>query len=137
MKSIVWSPPRKYLKFANLLLTDEAAEWAEPNPDVITILTNPAPDQAAVARFKALLQDRFPAKSGELVTSTFESALEELHQRADETLAAYYKLVVTLMGRVNARDRPSSTAVGTPPLTLMGVGRIRDGDEGIRPWFTG
>ena len=112
-------PPKKYLKFANLLLTDEAAEWTESNPDVITILTNPASDQAAVDRFKALLQDRFPAKSGELVTSTFESELEELHQRAEETLAAYYKRVVTLMGRVNARDRPTSAAIDATPLTLM------------------
>ncbi len=89
-------PPKKYLRFANLLLTDEAAEWAESNPDVISTVTNPTPDQAAVDRFKALLQDRFPAKSGELITSTFESELEELRQREDETLAAYYKRVVTL-----------------------------------------
>ena len=112
-------PSKKYLKFANLLLTDEAVEWAESNSNVIIILFNSASDQGAVDRFKALLQDRFPAKSGELITSTFESELKELQQRADETLAAYYKKVVTLMSRFNARDRPSSTSVLAILLTLM------------------
>ena len=64
------------------------------------------------------MQDRFSAKTDELITLTFDFELNGLHQKENETLSAYYKRMITLMKRVNARDRPiSATAVTS--LTLI------------------
>jgi hypothetical protein len=103
-------PSARYLSTLDLLLTDEAADWAETNPDVINLLLDPAPTELTIAHFKSLFQERFPAKSLEISPVSFDVELNDLRQRPDESLLAYYKRVLCMMQRVGAKDRPTANA---------------------------
>lgn len=112
-------PARKFLSSIDLLLSDEAAEWAEIDPDAIKLLTNPDPTAQMVSTFKDLFQQRFPSKFAALPTKSLNQQLSELHQRADETIDAYYKRTCALMLRVGARDR-----LGEEKLSLLEVSTL-------------
>lgn len=53
-------PAQRLLTSKDLLLTDEAAKWAEINPDALRILASSEPTDANVTAFKNLFQERFP-----------------------------------------------------------------------------
>ena len=101
-------PSKKLLSTIELLLTNDAADWAEINYDVINILSNPEPDSNAVAYFKNLFQKRFPTKSSKVNQISFDSELQNLRQKRDEFLLTYYKRVLLMMQRVGAKNRPIS-----------------------------
>lgn len=109
-------PADKYLSFLNMLLTEDAAEWADSYPDAIRLLEDPNPTQETVDSFKALLCDRFPSRIVEVVPVPFDVELSELKQKEDESLASFYKRVLSLMQRVGARDRPIA---GSTALTIL------------------
>ena len=111
-------PPDTYLESLNMLLTDDAAEWAESHPDAIRLLAEPNPTAATVESFKTLFCERFPTKTVEVTPLSFDVELAELHQRTDESLSAYYKRVTGLMSRIGAKDRPPSTPSATPFTAL-------------------
>lgn len=102
-------PAQRLLTSVDLLLTDEAAKWAETNPDAVRILASPEPTETDVTTFKNLFQERFPAEVVETSVVSFNLELSELHQCHNETISSYYKRVCSLMLRVGARDRPSDT----------------------------
>ena len=110
-------PPDKYLSSVDMLLMDDAAEWAESYPEAIRLLKDPNPTQESVNTFKALLCDRFPAKVVEVVTVPIDVELSGLKQRTDESLASYYKRVTGLMQRAGARDRAAPP--GNLPLSPL------------------
>ena len=56
-------PPKVYLDSLDMLLTDDASQWAESHPDAIRLLAEDEPNQATVDSFKSLLCQRFPTKA--------------------------------------------------------------------------
>ena len=80
--------------------------WAESYPQAISILSSPNPTTESVKNFKNLLSERFPVKSSEVSTISFNTELSELKQH-DESLSVYYKRLLAMMQRVGARDRPT------------------------------
>ena len=110
-------PPDLYLESLNMLLTDDAADWAESHPEAVRMLSDPNPTADTVERFKSLFCDRFPSKIVELTPVSFDVELAELNQRSDEPLLTYYKRVTNIMQRVGAKDRSASPS--SAPLTIL------------------
>ena len=110
-------PADTYLESLNVLLTDDAADWAESHPDAIRLLSDPEPTQATVENFKALFCERFPTKAVEITPVPFDVELADLRQKPEEPLVAYYKRTTGLMQRVGLKDRQ----VATPLPTLTSV----------------
>ena len=73
-------PAQKFLSFVDLLLSDEAAEWAEIDQDAVKLLTDPDPTAQTVSTFKDLFQQRFPSKFAALPTKSLNQQLSKLHQ---------------------------------------------------------
>lgn len=69
------------------------------------LLIDPDSTVQTVLTFKDLFQQWFPSKFAALPTKSLNQQLSKLHQRADETINAYYKRTCALMLRVGARDR--------------------------------
>ena len=111
-------PPHRYIQAFELLLTEDASAWAETHPQAVQILSLDEPTYDAVRAFKSLLCARFPMKSAEVSSISFDTELSELKQQ-DESLAAYYKRLTVLMQHVGARDRPSHPSDADPPLTML------------------
>ena len=111
-------PPHRYIQAFELLLTEDAAAWAETHPQAVSILNSNEPDEASVKSFRSLLSARFPMKSAEVSSVSFDTELSELKQH-DESLAAYYKRLTVLMQHVGARDRPYQPTDANPPLSLL------------------
>ena len=110
-------PAPRIIQAFNLLLVEDAETWAESHPRAKAILTSEPATRDSVANFRSLLCERFPAKSSEVATVSFNTELSELKQQ-DESLSAYYERVSAMMQRVGARDRPHSQTPGTQ-LTLL------------------
>ena len=100
-----------YLESLSILLAEEATVWSESHANAIRLLNEPSPTQQTVDQFKALLCERFPAKSVEIASVPFDIELSRLHQQPDEPLSAYYRRTINLMQRVGAKDRPLGTGV--------------------------
>ena len=111
-------PPHRYIQALDLLLTEDAAAWAESHLQAISILASPNPTTESVKNFKNLLTERFPAKSSEVLTISFDTELSELKQH-DESLSAYYKRLLAIMQRVGARDRPTQISESSPMLSML------------------
>ena len=99
-------PPDRFINSVNLLLTDDAAEWAETNLDAARLLEDEDPTTESVASFRTLFQERFPAKRVESPATNFHSELGEFRQGSNETISSYHKRLLNLMSRVAAKDRP-------------------------------
>ena len=114
-------PADTYLNSLNMLLVEEAADWAESHPEAIRLLNEPSPTQDTVTAFKALFCDRFPSRAVEAAPIPFNVELAEIAQRSEESLSSYYKRVIGLMQRVGAKDRPvtPSAAVLSPLEAAM------------------
>ena len=111
-------PPHRYTQAFGLLLTEDAATWSETHPQAVEILGSDDPDEQSVKAFRSLLVARFPTKSTEVSSISFDTELSELRQQ-DESLAAYYKRLTVLMQHVGARDRPVKTSTADPPLQML------------------
>lgn len=105
-------PPDKYFDAFNMLLTDEAGDWADSYPEAVRLLNTEEPTKVTVETFKALLCERFPSKAAELSPVPFDVELAELRQKVDESLANYYKRTLNLITRHGGRDRPANTTLG-------------------------
>lgn len=108
-------PPHRFIQAFELLLTEDASNWAETHPQAVEILAKDDPEETDVRAFRNLLVARFPTKSAEVSSISFDTELSELRQR-DESLAAYYKRLTVLMQHVGARDRPGKITESTPVL---------------------
>ena len=106
-------PPDKYLDAFNMLLTDDAGDWADSHPDAIRLLNSEEPTKATVDTFKALLCERFPSKAAEQAPVPFDVELAELRQKPDESLVNYYKRVLNLVNRFGGRDRPTTSSLSS------------------------
>ncbi len=111
-------PPHRFIQAFELLLTEDASAWAETHPQAVHILNSDEPTADAVKSFRSLLCARFPMKSAEVSSISFDTELSELKQH-DESLAAYYKRLTVLMQHVGARDRPSPPTDANPPLSML------------------
>ena len=109
-------PPRKFLESVDLLLTDDAAEWAETCPDAVRLLADENPTAQSMTTFRNLFQERFPAKSVETSTVSFDLELSNLHQKEGESISFYYRRVCAFMLRVGAKDKSTD---GTFTLSLL------------------
>ena len=111
-------PPHRYTQALDLLLTEDAAAWAESHPQAVSILASANPTQESVKNFRNLLCERFPTKSSEVSTISFDTELSELKQH-NESLSAYYKRLLAMMQRVGARDRPTQVSESSPMLSML------------------
>ena len=106
-------PPDTYLESLNMLLTDDAADWAESHPDAVRLLAEPEPTQVTVDNFKTLFCERFPTKAVEITPVPFDVELADLRQKPEEPLVAYYKRTTSLMQRVGLKDRQVTATLPT------------------------
>lgn len=109
--------PKTLLKYVELLLTDDAATWAETSQEVSSLLSMKNPSVVDLVRFKNLFEAKFPRKSFGLASThaTFDHELRQLSQTKDESLNDYYHRVLAMMHRVGATDRISDGR----PLTIL------------------
>ena len=61
--------------------------------------------QFTIVSFKSLLCERFFSKIVEIIFVSFDVELVELRQRDDEFLTDYYKRIIDLMQRINAKNK--------------------------------
>ena len=101
-------PADLYLNSLNMLLIDDAEDWAESHPDAIELLKEDTSTQQTVDNFKSLLYERFPPKEVELTPVPFDEKLSELQQKSDGPLSSYYKRAANKMHRVGAKNRTST-----------------------------
>lgn len=52
-----------------MLLTDDAADWAESHPDAVGLLAEPEPTEAAVDNFRTLFREMFSTNAVEMERS--------------------------------------------------------------------
>ena len=107
--------PKALLRSVDLLLTGEAATWAETFEEVSSLLSMVDPHLETVTRFKNLFQARFPAKSYDSTPTSFDDELHDLTQMKDESIGSYYQRVLAMMHKVGGRDRNSDG----PLLTIL------------------
>ena len=84
-------PPERFIDSVKLLLSDDAADWAETNPDAARLLGEEKPTPKSVLMFRTLFQERFPAKTVNSPAISFHAELADLRQNPNETINAYYK----------------------------------------------
>lgn len=111
-------PPGEYLSTLDALLIEDASDWTESNPVAIRLLAEAeaAPTAAqsqTVEKFRALFCERFPSKVMETSSIPFDLEIAGLRQRSEESLAAYYKRVTSMLQRVGVRDRPAPSSTIT------------------------
>lgn len=86
-------PFKVYLESLDMLLTEDASQWAESHSNVVRLLIENEPTQATVDSFKSLLCERFSTKVIEVTFIPFDIELSELHQKLDKPLSICYKRV--------------------------------------------
>ena len=84
-------PPATLLECINPLLTDETAEWAETNPDAARLLADEELTAEIALAFRNLFRERFPARSIDSFTVSFDIELSELKRKPDEPITSCYK----------------------------------------------
>ena len=107
----------KYFESMSMLLIDDAANWFENHFDAIRLLNDSVSIQFTIISFKSLLCERFSSKIVEITFVSFDVKLIELRQRDDESLVDYYKRIINLMQRINAKNK--SAFVVTITLILF------------------
>ena len=112
-------PPATYLRYIDLLLLGEAAEWVESNPEAVRLMATPDPTQATVSQFVSLLQERFPSKAVESSPVSFDLEVSELRQKQDESLMAYYSRTLNLMQKYGAKDRSATVVLSLAESSLL------------------
>ena len=122
-------PPATYLRYLDLLLLGEAAEWVESNPEAVRLMATPDPTQATVSQFISLLQERFPSKAVESAPVSFDLEASELRQKQDESVMSYYSRTLNLMQKYGAKDRSATVVLSLAESTLL--------DTFLRAWIKG
>lgn len=82
--------PFELLPTIDFLLTGVALEWAEESPVVFATLTKSHLTAKDVETIKRMMNERFPARAVDLSTQAFQSDLDSLKQKPEESLAEYY-----------------------------------------------
>ena len=90
-------PPKQYLKALNMLLVDDAADWAESNSEAPRYLKDPAPTRDTVRSFQDLFNQRFRSQAVESTPVPFDVDIAELTQKSDESLITYYRRALALL----------------------------------------
>ena len=108
-------PPARYLHYLDMLLADEAADWADGTPEVSELLNTDQPTQETVERVKTLFKDRFSAKPADEPV-TYEAIkirdlmeIGNLVQEPQEPISYYYRRAVFLLEKFGGRDQPEET----------------------------
>ena len=114
-------PPNKYLLYLDLLLIEDAAEWAETNAEGSRLLSRDEPTQENVNRLLSLLKERFPSKAIEIAPISFDAEIRDLHQLPNESLHAYYTRTLNIMGRYGAKDRSSGMTLSLAETSLLNM----------------
>ena len=122
-------PPATYLRYLDLLLSGEAAEWVESNPEAVRLMATQSPTQATVSQFVSLLQERFPSKAVESSPVSFDLEVSELRQKQDESLKSYYSRTLNLMQKYGAKDRSIAVVLSLAESSLL--------DTFLRVWIKG
>jgi hypothetical protein len=96
--------PTKYLTNLELLLTGEAASWAENDRKVRSILDKNIPLQVDVEQVKELLKKKFPIKINP-VKPTLDRVLQDLRQDPSESIREYYDRGLEILVDAGGQDR--------------------------------
>ena len=68
-------PADVYLENLNVILKEDAADWAKSNPNAIRILADPAPTQTTINKFRTVFCERFPIKIVEVTPDSLDAEL--------------------------------------------------------------
>lgn len=121
--------PESYLEDLDLLLAEDAAEWAESNSEAIRLLNTENPTQATVDQFTSLFKQRFPVKVAEVAPLTFDTEIADLRQQPNETVTSYFTRTTSLMYKYGAKDRNATTILSLAESSLL--------DTFLRTWIRG
>lgn len=122
-------PPKTYLKYLDLLLIDNAADWLETNADASRLMESVSPSQDTIEHFVSLIKERFPSKAVEELLLSFHAELLELRQRVDETLTSYYSRAINFIRKYAAKDRSAGKTLSLAESSLL--------DTFLRQWVEG
>ena len=122
-------PPATYLRYLDLLLLGEAADWVESNPEAVRLMAIHDPTQATVSQFISLLQQRFPSKAVESAPVSFDLEVSELRQKQNESVSSYYSRALNLMHKYGGKDRSATVVLSSVEALLL--------DMVLRVWIKG
>lgn len=88
-----------------MLLIDDIAEQIESHPNAICLLAELNLTATTIKSFKTLFYKRFSIKIVKIISLLFDVKLAELYQRVNESLSIYYKRIIDLISRIEAKDR--------------------------------
>jgi len=123
-------PPKTFMRYFDLLMSDDAADWLETNPDASRLIEVDPPTSDTVDQIVSLIKERFPSKAVEEVPISFDAELIELRQKPEDTLNTYYSRALNLMQKYGARDRSATLKV----LSLAESSLL---DTVLRQWVKG
>jgi hypothetical protein len=98
-------PAEIFLKALEVLLTAEAAVWAQINPEALSILSKINPSQNDLEEFRIMFVERFPLCIPEPEPQEPDVDLHEVKQFAGESLSMYYKRVLGILKKNCGKDR--------------------------------
>lgn len=95
----------RYMNNINLLLIDDAVEWAKINVEAANLLTQEDSIVESVVTFRNLFQKQFSTKTIKTFSTSFDIELEEMKQKSKKLIEAYHKRFLTLMLRYGVKNR--------------------------------
>ena len=123
-------PPKTFMRYFDLLMSDDAADWLETNPDASRLIEVDPPTSDTVDQIVSLIKERFPSKAVEEVPISFDAELIKLRQKPEDTLNTYYSRALNLIQKYGARDRSATLKV----LSLAESSLL---DTVLRQWVKG
>lgn len=112
-------PPRLWFKSVDVLLTDEAAIWAETTPDVARLLDSPVSTERDVRAFRTRFLEKFPFRFAQDNYRTFDAEIQDLAQGHNESLTDYYERVSALIHRIGTARSDGSSDLNTLEETML------------------
>ena len=74
-------PPKKYLGYLDMLLTENSSDWSESDPQAIRLLAEAegGGTQQTIQQFQFIFCEKFPSKTVEVSSIPFDVEIAELH----------------------------------------------------------
>ena len=98
------APPAQYLQLIDILLTGDAAAWAESDGEASELLNTETPTADTVTTFKTHFILKFPSIFQDPAPVSFNSELSELKQHLNKFILLYYNYVLSMVLKFSMCD---------------------------------
>ena len=95
----------QFFHVVDFFFIDETSNWTEIDSHIVNFFQNLIFTQNSILFFKKKFQKRFFFKSTKLCSVNFNSELQNLKQKSNESLIVYYKRIFDMMQRMNVKNK--------------------------------